>query len=78
MDYTFYYADNSTLYLQVGLSSKKKAKKGLEDIAKIFCDKGKVAKGSVSERKDGKVRVLERYGITYNEENLILEKRQSQ
>jgi len=78
MDYTFYYADDSTLYLQVGLSSKKKAKEGLEDIIKIFYSKGKAAKGRVSERKDGKVRILERYDITYKEGNLILEKRQLQ
>jgi len=77
MDYNFDYANDSTIYLQVGLNSKERAKEGLEDIARIFYNKGKVAEGSVNERKDGKVKILERYDIKYKDGNVIFEKEQS-
>lgn len=75
MAYGFYYLDSTTIYLQVGLSSEREAREGLERIAFIFHEKGKSAKGRVDEIKDRKIKVIEEYNIKYEEGNLRLKKK---
>jgi len=75
MAYGFCYSDNSTIYVEVGLDSINEAKKSLENIAFIFCNKKeKQANGRIDEIKDKELFTLEKYSIDYKYNDIILKR----